>query len=50
VKIERVGSTIKVHRGGLMWNVTDSTFTGGKVGFATFNNNASFDNLKVIKP
>jgi hypothetical protein len=48
VKIERVGSTIKVHRGGLMWNVTDSTFTGGKVGFATFNNNASFDNLKVI--
>jgi hypothetical protein len=51
IKIVRAGSSIKVYRGTtLMGTVTDSTFTSGKVGFGAFNNNATFDSLKVINP
>jgi hypothetical protein len=50
IKVERVGSSIKVYRGStLMGQATDSNFTGGKVGLGTTNNNANFDNLKVTQ-
>jgi hypothetical protein len=51
IRIERVGSGIKVYRDGTMVGTgNDSTYTNGKVGVGTYNNNANFDNLKVIKP
>jgi hypothetical protein len=50
IKVERIGSSIKVYRGSTsMGQATDSSFSGGKVGFGTTNNSANFDNLKVVK-
>jgi hypothetical protein len=51
IEINRTGSTVRVRRDGtLLGTVADSTFINGKVGFGTFNNNASFDNLLVTVP
>jgi hypothetical protein len=51
IKIERVGNSIKVSRDGQsLGSANDSTYTSGKVGFGTYNNSATFDNLKVTKP
>lgn len=48
IKIEKVGDTAKVYRNGsLLSTVKDSTFMGGKVGFGSRNNPATFDNLKA---
>jgi hypothetical protein len=50
IRIERAGGNIQVYRGSIsIGTASDSTFTSGKVGFASFNNNATFDNLKVTK-
>jgi glucose/arabinose dehydrogenase len=48
IRIERVGNSIKVYKGSsLMGTATDSSFSNGRVGLGTYNNNASFDNLMV---
>jgi len=48
VKVERSGSTIKVSRNSsLQATLQDATFNNGKVGVGSFNNSATFDNLKV---
>ncbi len=48
IKVEKTGDTTKVYRNGsLLSTVKDSTFNGGKVGFGSRNNPATFDNLKV---
>jgi hypothetical protein len=50
IKVERIGSTIRVSRNGVLAaEVTDSTFTSGKVGYGSRNDPASFDNLRVTK-
>lgn len=51
VKIVKTGSTLQAYRNGtLVATATDSTFTGGKVGFGTLNDGASYDNLVVTVP
>jgi hypothetical protein len=48
VRVEKVRGTIKVFRGStLMGVVTDTTFTGGKAGIGSANNDGRFDNFKV---
>jgi cytochrome c peroxidase len=48
IRVEKVRGTIKVFRGTtLMGLVTDTTFTGGKAGVGSFNNDARFDNFMV---
>ncbi|MUL38255.1 polysaccharide lyase [Gloeocapsopsis dulcis] len=48
IKVERTGNTIGLYRNGsLQATVQDITFNSGKVGFGSFNNSATFDNLKV---
>jgi hypothetical protein len=50
IKVERIGFTIRVSRNGVLAaEVTDSTFTSGKVGYGSRNDPASFDNLRVTK-
>jgi hypothetical protein len=50
IKVERIGSTLRVSRNGVLAaEVTDSTFTSGKVGYGSRNDPASFDNLRVTK-
>jgi hypothetical protein len=51
IRLTRAGGTIKVTRDGTQIGptVTDSTFTGGKVGVGSRNNNATFDNIFVEK-
>lgn len=50
-QVVRRGSQIQVYRDGVLaGQVTDTTFTGGRVGVATKNNAATFDNLVVTKP
>jgi hypothetical protein len=48
VRIEKVKSTIRVFRDNvLMGVVTDTTFTGGKAGVGSFNDDGRFDNFMV---
>jgi hypothetical protein len=48
IKLERIGSTINVYRDStLVATVTDSTFTGGKIGFGGNQALMSYDNLTV---
>ncbi|PPS41148.1 polysaccharide lyase [Chroococcidiopsis sp. TS-821] len=48
IKVERSGNTINVYRDNILQaTVQDTTFNSGKVGFGSFNNSATFDNLKV---
>lgn len=48
IQVERVGATLRVLRDGVLAaEVTDSTFTSGKVGYGSRNDAASFDNLRV---
>jgi cytochrome c peroxidase len=48
VRIEKIKSTIRVFRDDvLMGVVTDTTFTGGKAGVGSFNDNTRFDNFLV---
>jgi chitodextrinase len=48
IQVERVGSTLRVSRDGVLAaQVTDATFTSGKVGYGSRNDAASFDNLRV---
>jgi mono/diheme cytochrome c family protein len=48
VRIEKVKGTIRVFRNGsLMGVVTDSTFSGGKAGVGSLNNDGRFDNFLV---
>jgi len=50
VKIERVGSTVKVYRNGsLLAQATDSALTNGQIGFGSRNDSCTFDNLKVTQ-
>ena len=50
IKVERLGSTIRVSRNGVLAaEVTDSTFTSGKVGYGSRNDPVSFDNLRVTR-
>lgn len=51
IEIVRSGSSIvaKVN-GAQVASATDSTFTSGKVGFATYNDGAEFDDLVVTSP
>ncbi|HEX8434701.1 S8 family serine peptidase [Archangium sp.] len=50
IKVERLGSMIRVSRNGVLAaEVTDSTFTSGKVGYGTRNDPVSFDNLRVTR-
>ncbi len=50
IKVERLGSRIRVSRNGVLAaEVTDSTFTSGKVGYGTRNDPVSFDNLRVTR-
>ncbi len=49
LQVERSGSTIRVWRDGVLAaQVTDSTFTSGRVGYGSRNDAASFDNLRVV--
>jgi enterochelin esterase-like enzyme len=49
IKIEKDGYEIRVTRDGeLLGKAEDFNFTSGSLGFGSFNNNASFDNLVVI--
>jgi hypothetical protein len=51
VEVVRSGGLIKVLlNGALAGQVTDASFTGGRVGVATKNNAATFDNLVVTQP
>jgi hypothetical protein len=51
IKVVKLGSTINVYKGSaLIGTLSGESLTSGKVGFASFNNNATFDNLKVTKP
>ncbi|MFP2904248.1 polysaccharide lyase [Pyxidicoccus sp. 3LFB2] len=51
VEVVRGGGLIKVLLNGtLAGQVTDTSFTGGRVGVATKNNAATFDNLVVTQP
>jgi hypothetical protein len=48
IKVEKIGSTIKITRGGtLLATTTDTSFTNGKVGFGSSNDSATFDSLVV---
>jgi hypothetical protein len=48
IKIERIGSTINVYRDStLLVTVTDSSFTGGKIGFGGNQTLMAYDNLTV---
>lgn len=48
IKVEKTGNTIKVYRNNsLQATVEDTTFSGGKVGFGSRNDSATFDNLIV---
>jgi hypothetical protein len=48
VRIEKIKSTIRVFRDDvLMGVVTDTTFSGGKPGVGSFNDNTRFDNFLV---
>jgi chitodextrinase len=48
IQVERIGATLRVTRDGVLAaEVTDSTFTSGKVGYGSRNDAASFDNLRV---
>ncbi|ADO73506.1 polysaccharide lyase [Stigmatella aurantiaca] len=48
IKVVRTGSRIQVYRNGVLeGQVTDASFTGGKVGVGTKNNAGTFDNLIV---
>ncbi|WP_228054785.1 heparin lyase I family protein [Gloeocapsopsis crepidinum] len=48
IKVEKKGSTVNVYRDNVLQAaVTDATFSGGRVGFGSRNNPATFDNLKV---
>jgi hypothetical protein len=50
LKLVKTGSTIKAYKGSsLIGTLSGAGFSSGKVGFASFNNNATFDNLKVVK-
>lgn len=50
IKVVKNGSSITVLRNGVqVATATDATFSSGKVGFGTKNNDASFDNL-VVNP
>jgi hypothetical protein len=51
IKVVKTGSTVKVYKGSsLIGTLSGASFTSGKVGFASYNNNATFDNLKVTNP
>lgn len=56
VKIVKSGSSYSVYRNStspaatLAAAATDSTFSTGKIGFGTFNDGATFDNLLVTSP
>ncbi|MFP2904138.1 fibronectin type III domain-containing protein [Pyxidicoccus sp. 3LFB2] len=48
IQVQRTGATLRVSRDGVLAaEVTDSTFTSGKVGYGSRNDAASFDNLRV---
>ena len=48
VTIEKTGSTLRVSQGtSVLATATDATFAGGKVGFGSRNNGATFDDLVV---
>jgi hypothetical protein len=48
IRVEKVKSTIRVFRDNvLMGVVTDSTYTGGKAGVGSFNDDGRFDNFTV---
>jgi hypothetical protein len=48
LKVVRTGSRIQVYRNGFLEaQVTDASFTGGRVGVGTKNNAGTFDNLTV---
>lgn len=48
IRIEKIRGTIRVFRGTtLMGVVTDATFTGGKAGVGSLNDDARFDNFMV---
>jgi hypothetical protein len=50
IVIERKGTTINVTRDGvLLGTAADATFSGGRVGYGTRNDEATFDNLKVTQ-
>jgi len=50
VKVERLGTAIKVYRNGaLVSTVTETAAIGGKVGFGTKGNDATFDDLVVTQ-
>jgi hypothetical protein len=49
IRIERQGAAIRLYRSGsLTAQVNDSTFVGGRVGFGTDNDGATFDDLTVM--
>ncbi|NMO20886.1 DUF1565 domain-containing protein [Pyxidicoccus fallax] len=49
IQVERSGATLRVSLDGvLVGEVTDSTFTSGKVGYGSRNDAASFDDLRVV--
>lgn len=51
IKIEKKGTDAKVYMGrALMGTISDAVLAGGKVGFGSYNNNATFDNLEVNIP
>ena len=50
IKVERSGDSIKVYRdGNLQSTTTDSSFSGGKAGFGSRNNSATFNNFSINK-
>jgi hypothetical protein len=50
IQIDKVGNQIRVTRNGQLFaTATDTSFGSGKIGVGTFNNNATFDDLKVVQ-
>jgi hypothetical protein len=50
IKIVKTGTTINVYKGSaLIGTLSSASIGSGKVGFGAYNNNASFDNLKIVQ-
>jgi hypothetical protein len=51
IRVERVGAVIRVFRGDeRVAEVSDTTFTSGRVGFGSRNDGGTFDDLLVTRP
>jgi hypothetical protein len=51
IKVVKTGTTVKVYKGSaLIGTLSSASIGSGKVGFGAYNNNATFDNLKVTNP